>query len=228
MINAVTGVAGGEVLSVNVAAFGAFTLSAARVQSRDSVTSRGPVLRAINRLRLARLLCRIRHDAQLQHHAERVHQDSGRNDLLSSESVDHHAPHANGTVRRRNAQELTLMGAGPDKPAHYFVALRDLFFDSPVRIRKRGSNADQRFLETLESRTLSWEGNFLHHVTLEVVAGRLDVATGENPVKEFSNTSLVPVGHAHLSQIECAPVYSPTRAASDGRPFPGGTEKKRD
>ena len=105
------------------------------------------------------------------------------------------------------------MRAGPDEPAQYFVALRDLFFDSPVRIRKRGSNANQRFLETIESRTLSWEGHLLHHVALEVVAGRLDVATGEDTVKEFTDTSLVPGGHVHLSQVEWAAVYPGHRRA---------------
>ena len=53
-----------------------------------------------------RRLFGTRNDAQLHHHTERVHQDSRRDDLLSSEPVDHHAPHANRAVRRRNAQEL--------------------------------------------------------------------------------------------------------------------------
>jgi hypothetical protein len=145
-------------------------------------------------------MARGRNDAQLHHHSEHVHQDSSRDDLLSSESVNHHAPHCDWAVRRRNAEELALMRGGPHEPAQYLVALRNLLIDRPLRIRKRRSNADQCLLESIQSRTLAWEGHLLDHVALEIFAGRFDVASSENTVNEFTNTSLVPVGHVHLSQ----------------------------
>src|SRR5215510_7791878 len=87
------------------------------------------------------------------------------------------------------------MRAYPNKARKDIVCLRNLFLDTPLRIREGTPKVGQGLFEPVKPRTLPRKGHFLHHIAMEIVASGVDLARCEHPVDKLSDTGFIVFGH---------------------------------
>jgi hypothetical protein len=128
-----------------------------------------------------------RSGAELHHQAEDVHDDAGVLDAAFFEAIDDDSPDTDGAACGRDAEEWTVVSAGPLKAADYLIAFGNLFLNGKDQIGEGGTHTAEHVFQSFESGTLAWKWDLLDDVFPDELSGRVDVSLRDDFVYEATN-----------------------------------------